>query len=83
MSTATLSTKGQLVIPTRYRKALHLRPGDKVALDLHGDRLVLTRDEPARAKLVKSKFGRMALTAPRGAPAMTVQRIKAVLNDDA
>ena len=28
MSTATLSSKGQLVIPNRFRKALHLQPGD-------------------------------------------------------
>ena len=82
METTTLSTKGQLVIPTKFRKALHLRAGDKVAIDLHGDRLVLTRDKPARAKLVKSKFGRMVLAAPSGAPLMTVERIKAILNDD-
>ena len=82
MATTILSTKGQLVIPTELRKALHLQPGDKVAIDLRGDSLVLKRDQPARAKLVKGKFGRMALVAPPGAPPMTVQRIKAILNED-
>ncbi|WP_423969524.1 AbrB/MazE/SpoVT family DNA-binding domain-containing protein, partial [Candidatus Binatus sp.] len=34
MSSSTLSTKGQLVIPTQYRRALNLRPGDKVEVTL-------------------------------------------------
>jgi AbrB family looped-hinge helix DNA binding protein len=29
MDTATLSSKGQLVIPRKIRLALHLQPGDK------------------------------------------------------
>ena len=41
METATLSTKGQLVIPSRYRNALHLRPGDKVAFTMEGEKLVI------------------------------------------
>jgi bifunctional DNA-binding transcriptional regulator/antitoxin component of YhaV-PrlF toxin-antitoxin module len=28
MSTATLATNGQLIIPNRFRKALHLEPGE-------------------------------------------------------
>jgi AbrB family looped-hinge helix DNA binding protein len=40
VSTATLSTKGQLVIPSRFRKALQLRPGDRVAFLLEGEKLV-------------------------------------------
>jgi AbrB family looped-hinge helix DNA binding protein len=82
MNTATLSTKGQLVIPTRYRKALHLRPGDKVAFNLEGEKLVIQREAPARARIVQGKFGRLVLQAPKGAPPMTVERIKAILNDE-
>ena len=32
MSTATLSTKGQLVIPTRFRRALSLEPTNALVL---------------------------------------------------
>lgn len=80
MSTTTLSTKGQLVIPTRFRKALHLQPGDKVALALEGETLVLRRDQPGRARLVE-KRGRKVLVAPPGAPPMTPEVVKALLAD--
>jgi AbrB family looped-hinge helix DNA binding protein len=82
MDTATLSTKGQLVIPTRLRKALHLQPGDKVAFQLEGDRLIIKREVAPRPRLVMGEFGRPVLQAPEGAPPMTVDRIKAILNDD-
>lgn len=82
MKTATLSTKGQLVIPNHLRKALHLQPGDRVAFALDGEKLVIQRDEPARAKLVKGKFGRPVLVAPKGAPAMTAAHIKTLLHED-
>jgi AbrB family looped-hinge helix DNA binding protein len=82
MDTATLSTKGQLVIPTRFRKALHLQPGDKVAFQLEGDKLVLKREEAPRAKLVMGEFGRRVLDAPPGAPEMTVELIRSLRDDD-
>lgn len=75
-----LSTKGQLVIPNRFRKALHLQPGDKILLSLEGEKLVLQRDEPRRAKLV-DKNGRKVLVAPAGAPPMTTEAVKALLAD--
>jgi AbrB family looped-hinge helix DNA binding protein len=81
MSTATISTKGQLVIPQRYRKALHLEAGDKVTLTLEGEKLSLERERPKRAKLVRGKFGRPVLVAPRGAPTMTPERVKAILDE--
>ena len=80
MSTATLSTKGQLVIPNRFRKALHLQPGDKVSFAVEGEKLVLQRDQPKRAKLVE-KHGRKVLVAPPGAPPMTPEVVKALLAD--
>ena len=81
MSRATISTKGQLVIPHRFRKALHLEAGDKVLLALDGERLILRRDQPNRARLTRGKFGRPVLVAPPGAPAMTSDRVKALLNE--
>lgn len=82
MGTTTLSTKGQLVIPTRYRKALHLQPGDAVSLTLSGDKLVIQREAPAQARLVKGKFGRRVLVAPPGAPEMTSELIRSLRDDD-
>ncbi|MBI5385694.1 MAG: AbrB/MazE/SpoVT family DNA-binding domain-containing protein [Verrucomicrobia bacterium] len=81
MSTATLSTKGQLVIPNRLRQALHLRPGDRVSFSLEGEKLVLQRHAPQRARLVRGKFGRPVLVAPPGAPPMTPERVKAILEE--
>ena len=81
MNTATISTKGQLVIPTRLRNALHLQAGDKVSLTLEGDKLLLQREQPKRARLVRGKFGRPVLVAPPGAPPMTTERIKALRDE--
>jgi AbrB family looped-hinge helix DNA binding protein len=80
MSTATLSSNGQLVIPNHLREALHLRPGDRVTLTLEGSKLVVQRDEPDRATLV-AENGRKVLVAPPGAPPMTAEAVKALLSD--
>ena len=81
MNTATISTKGQVVIPQRFRKALHLAAGDKVSFSLEGEKIVLQREETKRARLVRGKFGRPVLLAPPGAPPMTPERVKALLAD--
>jgi AbrB family looped-hinge helix DNA binding protein len=81
MNSATISTKGQLVIPNRFRKALHLQVGEKVSFSLEGEKLVLQREQPKRARLVRGKFGRPVLVAPPGAPPMTPERVKAILNE--
>jgi len=80
MTTAKISTKGQLVIPDRFRKAMHLRAGDKVSFSLEEGKLILQRDEPKRARLVE-KGGRKVLVAPPGAPPMTPELLKALLAD--
>ena len=81
MNSATISTKGQLVIPQRFRKAMHLQAGDRVSFSLEGDRLALQREQPKRARLVRGKFGRPVLVAPPGAPPMTPDRVKAILDE--
>jgi AbrB family looped-hinge helix DNA binding protein len=80
MSTATLSSNGQLIIPDHLRQALHLHPGDKVTLTLEGEKLVVQRDETSRATLVEEN-GRKVLVAPPGAPPMTAEAVKALLSD--
>jgi AbrB family looped-hinge helix DNA binding protein len=79
--TATISTKGQLVIPQRFRKALHLQAGERALFSLEGEKLVLQREQPKRARLVRGKFGRPVLVAPPGAPTVTPDRVKALLNE--
>lgn len=60
METATLSTKGQLVIPSRYRNALHLRPGDKVAFALEGEKLTIAPAKATPARLEAARWAQGA-----------------------
>lgn len=80
MDSATISTKGQLVIPSRFRKALRLQTGDKVVFSIEGDKLVMERDAPKRARLIE-KRGRKVLVAPPDAQPMTPESMKALLAD--
>jgi AbrB family looped-hinge helix DNA binding protein len=41
MTEATLSSKNQVVIPREARKALGLKPGDKLLFTVMGDRLIV------------------------------------------
>ena len=41
METATLSTKGQLVIPTSVRNALHLKAGNRLNVTVEDGNIVL------------------------------------------
>ncbi len=41
MTTVTLSTKYQVVIPRKVRELLHLRPGKKYQVVAYGDRIEL------------------------------------------
>ncbi len=81
MSSSTLSTKGQLVIPTRLRRALNLRPGDKVEVTLEGRRLILERTVPRGASLTRGRFGRPVLVSAPGAPAMTTETVNVLLDE--
>ena len=78
---STVTTKGQLVIPTQYRKALNLRPGDKVEVTLEGRRLILERRSPHAAKLTRGRFGRPVLVSAPSAPKMTTESVNALLDE--
>lgn len=41
MTTVTLSTKNQVVVPLEARRALGLKPGDKIAFVVKGDRVIV------------------------------------------
>ncbi len=43
MAVATISAKGQIVLPKEIRKTLGLRKGDRLALEVDGERVVLSR----------------------------------------
>jgi AbrB family looped-hinge helix DNA binding protein len=80
MDTATLSSKGQLVIPRKIRLALHLEPGDKIKFSLEGQRALIEPVRASRARLAK-EGNRKVLIAPPDAPAMTPDKVKAILAD--
>jgi AbrB family looped-hinge helix DNA binding protein len=79
--TLRLSTKGQLVIPADLRKALNLKAGDRITVTLEGQSLVLQRATRPAAKLKRGRFARPVLMAPSGAPAMTTERVNALLEE--
>jgi AbrB family looped-hinge helix DNA binding protein len=54
MTEATLSSKNQIVIPREARRALGLKPGDKLLVVLKGDKIII---------LEKPKSYREAITA--------------------
>jgi len=41
MAEATLSAKNQIVIPAEARRALQLKPGDKILVVVSGERVIL------------------------------------------
>jgi AbrB family looped-hinge helix DNA binding protein len=52
MAEATLSAKNQIVIPREARKALQLKPGDKILVVVHRDRvLVLQKPKSYRTAI--------------------------------
>jgi AbrB family looped-hinge helix DNA binding protein len=53
----TVSTKGQLVIPSQMRNQLGIRPGTRVAVALEGDHIVLY---PVSERLVEESKGMLA-----------------------
>jgi AbrB family looped-hinge helix DNA binding protein len=59
---ATLSTKGQLVIPAEVRASLGLTAGTRFAISVDGNRLVL---QPITERLVDEMMGMFA-----GGPSM-------------
>ena len=43
MSTATLSSKSQLVLPVEIRRKLGIHPGDRLVVELEGDHAVIRK----------------------------------------
>jgi AbrB family looped-hinge helix DNA binding protein len=54
---ATVSTKGQFVIPAEIREALGIRPGTRIAVLREGNRIIL---EPVNREYVRALRGSTA-----------------------
>jgi AbrB family looped-hinge helix DNA binding protein len=48
-----LTSKGQATIPVTVRKALRLKPGDRVAFELEGQKVTLRRVDPLDRAFMK------------------------------
>jgi AbrB family looped-hinge helix DNA binding protein len=46
---AVLTSKGQATIPLKVRARLNLKPGDRLAVDVEGDRIIMRLDPSVKA----------------------------------
>jgi AbrB family looped-hinge helix DNA binding protein len=79
-----LSTKGQVVLPSRIRNKLGLRPGDPLDASVEGGRIVLTprKKRGRKVRIVKDPVtGFPVLTAGPNAPILTSEQVKEILAD--
>jgi len=79
-----VSTKGQVVLPSRIRRKLGLQPGDSLDAELEGERIVLIPRRPRRAKarIVEDPVtGLPVLTAGADAAKLTSEQVREILAD--
>jgi AbrB family looped-hinge helix DNA binding protein len=80
----TISTKGQVVVPSRIRRKLGLQPGDSLEARVEGQHIVLT---PLKVRLRKARImrdlvtGLPVLTAGPKAPKLTSTEVREILAD--
>jgi antitoxin PrlF len=61
MSTATVTSKGQVTIPADIRRALHIEVGDQLFFMVEGERGILV---PAHRQSIMAFQGVLRVTAP-------------------
>ena len=79
-----VSSKGQVVLPSRLRAKLGLRAGDALEVKLEGDAIVLRprRRRRRKARIIKDPItGLSVLTAGPGAPTLTSKQVAEMLAD--
>jgi AbrB family looped-hinge helix DNA binding protein len=79
-----LSTKGQVVVPSRIRRKLDLQPGDLLEARLEGQCIVLTprRTRPRKGRIIRDPVtGLPVLTAGPKAPKLTSAQVGELLAD--
>ena len=79
-----VSTKGQVVLPSRIRRRLGLQPGDSLDAEMEGERIILTprRARRGTARIVKDPVtGLPVLTAGADAATLTSEQVQEILAD--
>jgi AbrB family looped-hinge helix DNA binding protein len=79
-----MSTKGQVVLPSRIRAKLGLQPGDQFDTDIEAGRIVLTPKKRRRRKariVVDPRTKLAVLTFGPGAPVLTSKQVNDILAD--
>ena len=80
----TVSTKGQVVVPSRIRRKLGLQPGDSLEAKVEGQQIVLTplRVRPRKARIIRDPVtGLPTLTAGPKSPKLTSVEVREILAD--
>jgi AbrB family looped-hinge helix DNA binding protein len=65
VSTTTVSTKGQVVIPKPLRKALSIRPGTRLAVEQDGNAIRMTPVSARRSRTAEDGYGMIKYRGPR------------------
>jgi AbrB family looped-hinge helix DNA binding protein len=79
-----VSTKGQVVLPSRIRLKLGLQPGDPLDAELDGERIILTPQRARRgsARIVMDPItGLPVLSAGADAAKLTSEQVSEILAD--
>ena len=79
-----ISTKGQVVLPSRIRRRLGLQAGDSLDAEMEGERIILTprRARRGSARIVKDTVtGLPVLTAGADAAKLTSEQVREILAD--
>jgi AbrB family looped-hinge helix DNA binding protein len=79
-----VSTKGQVVVPSRIRRKLGLQPGDSLEARVEGQHIVLTprKGRPRKVRIIRDPVtGLPVLTAGRKAPNLTSAEVHEILAD--
>jgi AbrB family looped-hinge helix DNA binding protein len=82
--TILLSSKGQVVVPSSYRKRLGLRAGMRFRCQLKSGSIILTPESmrTSRNRIIIDKATGLAIThGPADAPKVTSEQVKALLAD--
>jgi len=80
---ATLSSKGQVVLPKQVRARLRLRPGTKLVCKIEGDSIVLTAENPVteRPKLMTDLRTGLRITKSPAQTKVTNEDVRAAMLD--
>lgn len=80
----TVSTKGQVVVPSRIRRKLGLQPGDSLEASIEGQHIVLTPQKvrSRKPRIIRDPVtGLPVLTAGPRAPKLTSAEVREILSD--